>query len=179
MHLFYRSVLLLLICVMPFGSGARAAGEGQSVRLLDLESVVGAGWEQEQPSSTMRLLQYRVPGAAGADPAAFLVYYFGPGQGRIERGEHRAVAIAVRDGGRRAGRAAGHDSKAGELPVTLVELRGSYARSWAWTARRCPAGPDPAGGHRGDAEGQPVRPAARPTATVAPARAAFEPSSPA
>jgi|PlaIllAssembly_1097288.scaffolds.fasta_scaffold451118_2 hypothetical protein len=175
MHLFYRSVLLLLICVMPFGSGARAAGEGQSVRLLDLESVVGAGWEQEQPSSTMRLLQYRVPGAAGADPAAFLVYYFGPGQGgsnaaNIERWQSQ---FATADGGPVEPRVT--TSKAGELPVTLVELRGSYARSVGM-------------GQRGDAQPDQTLLAAivetpkgnlfaqlhGPTATVAPARAAFE-----
>src|ERR1044072_9534883 len=37
------------------------------------------GWISEQPSSTMRVAQYRLPGDAG--DANLAVYYFGPGQG--------------------------------------------------------------------------------------------------
>ncbi len=105
------------------------AGEPAPVRLLDLESVVDGAWEYEQPTSAMRLLQYRVTGVGDGNNASFVVYYFGPDQGgskeaNIERwtsqfstAEGKPVEPVITT------------SKVGELPVTLVELRGSYARS--------------------------------------------------
>lgn len=162
------AALLLLAAV------ARA-GDPVTVRLLELESVVAPGWEKDQPTSTMRLLQYRVPGKTGGDNAAFVVYYFGPGQGgsnaaNIERWQSQ---FTTADGG--PVEPVITTSKAGELPVTLVELRGSYARSLG-LGQRVDAQPDqtllaaivetPKGNLFAQLHG--------PTATVAPARADFE-----
>jgi hypothetical protein len=161
------ALLLLATAVSPAGPGA--------VRLLDLESVIDAGWEEEQPTSTMRLLQYRVAGAAGAGNATFVVYYFGAGQGgsnaaNIERWQSQ---FTTADGG--PVEPVVTASKAGDLPVTLVELRGSYARSLGM-GQRVEAQPDhtllaaivetPKGNLFAQLHG--------PAATVAPARAAFE-----
>ena len=117
-------VLSFLLPALPATAGGTVA-----VRLLDLESVVDGTWVQEPPASTMRLLQYGVTGAAEVGNASFVVYYFGPDQGgskeaNIERWtsqfstvEGKPVVPVITT------------SKAGDLPVTLVELRGSYARS--------------------------------------------------
>ena len=164
---FCLSVLLL---VTPAQAGGPAP-----VRLLDLQSVVDGAWEHEQPTSTMRLLQYRVMGAGDGNNASFVVYYFGPGQGgskeaNIERwtsqfstAEGQPVEPVITT------------SKAGDLPVTLVELRGSYARSLGM-GQRVAAQPDqtllaaivetPKGNLFAQLHG--------PTATVRPARPAFE-----
>jgi hypothetical protein len=169
-RLFPLCVLSVLLLAVP----ARA-GEPVAVRLLDLESVVDAAWEHEQPTSTMRLLQYRVAGTGGVGNASFIVYYFGPGQGgsnaaNIERWQSQ---FTTADGG--PVEPVITTSKAGELPVTLVELRGSYARSLG-LGQSVDAQPDqtllaaivetPKGNLFAQLHG--------PTATVAPARADFE-----
>jgi len=168
--LLHLCLLSLLLPAMP----VRAA-ESVAVRLLDLESVVDGAWEYEQPTSTMRLLQYRVAGAADGSNASFIVYYFGPGQGgskeaNIERwtsqfstAEGKPVEPVITT------------SKVGDLPVTQVELRGSYARSLG-IGQRVAAQPDqtllaaivetPQGNLFAQLHG--------PTATVGPARPTFE-----
>jgi hypothetical protein len=101
---------------------------GQAVSFLGLTSEVPAEWVSGQPSSTMRLLQFDIPGGEGGDGAQFVVYFFGPGQGgsldaNLERW---------------ASQFSGPDGKPVEpvvtplkstMPATLVELRGSYARN--------------------------------------------------
>jgi hypothetical protein len=169
----YRSHLAA-VALLLVSATARAA-DPVAVRLLDLESVVGASWEPEPPTSTMRLLQYRVAGAGGAGSATFVVYYFGAGQGgsnaaNIERWQSQ---FTTADGG--PVEPVITTSKAGDVPVTLVELRGSYARSLGM-GQGVDAQPDqtllaaivetPKGNLFAQLHG--------PTATVAPARGDFE-----
>ena len=127
--MYRRLVLGLLSIVSLLPAMPLWAAEPVPVHLLDLESVLPASWDYEQPTSTMRLLQYRVPGAAEGENASFVVYYFGPGQGgsneaNIERWKSQFTAA---DGG--PAEPVITTSETGELPVTLVALRGSYARS--------------------------------------------------
>jgi hypothetical protein len=170
-----RALLLVSLWALSLGGGVRAAGEDRTVRLLDLESAVTAAWEEEQPTSAMRLLQYRVLGAGSSGNASFIVYYFGPGQGgstaaNIERWQSQFTAA---DGG--AVEPVITTSKAGDLPVTLVELRGSYARSPGMGQRVEPQ-PDQTllAGIVETPKGNLFAQLHGPTATVAPARAAFE-----
>ena len=162
--------LSVLLLVAP-----AQAGEPVPVRLLDLESVVDAAWEHEQPTSTMRLLQYRVTGATEGGNASFVVYYFGPGQGGSKEAniERWTSQFSSADGS--PVKPVIETSRAGELPVTLVELRGSYARSIGM-GQQVAAQPDqtllaaivetPQGNLFAQLHG--------PTATVGPARPAFE-----
>ena len=169
--------LLAMLCALSLLLPAlhATAGEPVAVRLLDLESVVDGTWVHEPPASTMRLLQYRVTGVGEGNNASFVVYYFGPDQGgskeaNIERwtsqfstAEGKPVEPVITT------------SKVGELPVTLVELRGSYARSLGM-GQRVTAQPEqtllaaivetPQGNLFAQLHG--------PTATVGAARAAFE-----
>lgn len=170
-----RALLLLSFWALPYGGGVQAAGEGRAVRLLDLESVVPAEWEAEQPTSTMRLLQCRVPGPGGTADASFVVYYFGPGQGgsnaaNIERWQSQ---FTTADGG--PVEPVVTTSKAGDLPVTLVALQGSYARSLGMGQGVEPQ-PDQTllAGIVETPKGNLFAQLHGPTATVAPARAAFE-----
>ena len=170
-----RSLSELASAAVLLISAAVSAADPVAVRLLDLESVVGAGWQEQQPTSTMRLLQYQVAGAAGAGNATFVVYYFGAGQGgsnaaNIERWQSQ---FTTADGG--PVEPVVTTSKAGDMPVTLVELRGSYARSLGM-GQRVEAQPDqtllaaivetPNGNLFVQLHG--------PTATVATARGGFE-----
>lgn len=117
---------ILAISLMLVTGLAWAAG--QAVSFLGLTSEVPAEWVSGQPSSTMRVLQFEIPGGEGGDGAQFVVYFFGPGQGgsldaNLERW---------------ASQFSGPDGKPIEpvvtplkstMPATLVELRGSYARN--------------------------------------------------
>lgn len=125
----FSPALLLAFWAAVAAPAAIAGDGGKPVRLLGLESNVGADWEEQQPTSTMRLLQYGIPGASGSGAAAFVVYHFGPGQGgtneaNIERWQSQFTSA---DGSPVTPVVT--SLKAGELPVTLVELKGSYARS--------------------------------------------------
>jgi hypothetical protein len=169
-RLFPLFVLSFLLLAAP----ARA-GEPVAVRLLDLESVVDGAWEQEPPASTMRLLQYRVPGAAEGANASFVVYYFGPGQGGSTEAnvERWASQFSTPEGGRVE--PAITTAKVGDLPVTLVELRGSYARSIG-IGQQVAAQPDQAllAAIVETPQGNLFAQLHGPTATVDPARPAFE-----
>jgi len=102
--MFARSLSRLASAAVLLVSAAVSAAGPVAVRLLDLQSVVGASWEPEQPTSTMRLLQYRVRAlAAPATRPSSSTTSRRPG--RVERGEHRALAVAVHDRGWRTGRA--------------------------------------------------------------------------
>lgn len=97
----------------------------QAVSFLNLRSDLPADWTREQPGSAMRLLQYRVPGEEGG--AAFVVYYFGPGQGgSVEANVERWVSQFSNPSGEPV--TPSIEPLKGALPATLVELRGSYAR---------------------------------------------------
>jgi hypothetical protein len=171
----FSSALLLALWAAAAAPAAIAAEGGQTVRLLDLESSVGADWEAQQPTSMMRLLQYGIPGAGGDGVGTFVVYHFGIGQGgsieaNIERWQSQ---FSTADGG--PVEPVVTTFKAGELPVTLVELKGSYARSLG-IGQRVAAQPDQTllAAVVETAQGNLFAQMHGPTASVAAQRAAFE-----
>jgi hypothetical protein len=115
--------VLLLIPVI-------ALAEPQRVELLGMASEVPSGWVASEPSSSMRLAQFQVPAAGGGDTgddAEMVVYYFGPGQGgSVEANVERWVSQFSRPDAEPVEPVI--TELEGELPATLVELRGSYAR---------------------------------------------------
>jgi hypothetical protein len=71
-----REIVRPDISSLPAGSVEQPRQPGELIYELP------AGWEEETPSSGMRLAQARVPGADGSGGDAELaVFYFGPGQG--------------------------------------------------------------------------------------------------
>jgi hypothetical protein len=135
-----------LVPLLMAGAVAAAAGSGQafaasppavnppahggvvSFPLLDLTAPVPASWVSQPPASSMRLAQFRVPGAAGFGDPEFVVFYFGPGQGgsvdaNITRWEPQFTAP---DG--KPVKAIVRHLTVSRMPVTTVELTGTYAR---------------------------------------------------
>lgn len=93
-----------------------------------LASQIPAGWTPVPLSSTMRIAQFGLPGAAGAEPGEVAVYFFTKGQGgsqeaNIERWASQFTGV---DG--KPVKPSTSKSKSGDAEVTLVELQGSYAR---------------------------------------------------
>lgn len=108
---------------------AKAGATDEAVSFLDLTSTVPADWVKQPPSSSMRLVQYEVPGRGG-EKADFVVYFFGKTQGgsadaNIAR--WRSQFTTGPDGG--PVEPSVSRFKVEDMPVTLVELRGSYARN--------------------------------------------------
>jgi hypothetical protein len=109
-------------------SAQQPAATPPTATFLGYHTTVPRAWTSATPSSSMRLAEYRVPGAAGALPVEVVVYFFGPGQGgppdaNIERWHSQfsnpdgtpVKALVRRD-------------SAGKLPVTFAEFTGTYAR---------------------------------------------------
>lgn len=97
-----------------------------------------AGWTKETPSSPMRRAQYRIAGPGG--PAECVVFYFGPGQGGDAASNVARWAGQFR---RPDGTPVGDALKTkriqvGDIPVTLVEVTGTYVGGMAGG----PAGPE-------------------------------------
>ncbi len=116
------------LAASPPTTGAPRKGGVVSVPLLDLTGPVPASWVSQPPASSMRLAQFRVPGAAGSGDAEFVVFYFGPGQGgsvdaNITRWESQFTAP---DG--KPVKAVVRHLTVSRMPVTTVELTGTYAR---------------------------------------------------
>lgn len=112
--------------VAPLAS-APLAKSGTLV-IQGLASPVPAAWTPSQPSSTMRVAQYALPAASGADTGELAAYFFPTGQGGSHEAniERWASQFASADGKPVAPKVS--TSKSGDTEVTLVELQGTYAR---------------------------------------------------
>lgn len=118
------------LCLVPIAlllTTGLAWASGQTVTFQGLTSNLPAEWVSAQPSSSMRLLQYEIPGAEGGEGAQFVLYYFGPGQGgSLDANLERWVSQFSAPDGKPVAPVVTKLSSA--MPATLVELRGSYAR---------------------------------------------------
>ncbi len=84
-----------------------------------------ASWTRETPSSGMRRAQYRIPGPGG--PAECVVFYFGPGQGGDVKGNiDRWASQFRRADGNTVPEPKPRQIKVGDVPVTMVEITGTY-----------------------------------------------------
>lgn len=100
---------------------------GQTLTFQGFESEVPADWARHAPSSAMRLLQLDVPAAEGGEGGQLVVYYFGPGQGgSLEANLERWKSQFTHPDGSAVEPVV--TTLRGDLPATLVELRGDYAR---------------------------------------------------
>jgi hypothetical protein len=91
-----------------------------------------AGWTAEQPSSSMRVAQYRLPRAEGdSADASLVVFYFGPGQGgSVEANLDRWIGqMQQSDGTPSKSKAKIDNVTVNQMPVTLLDVTGSYAES--------------------------------------------------
>ena len=100
----------------------------KTIKFLGLSSTLPASWVDEKPSSSMRLAQYRVPGRGSNGDANLVLYYFGQGQGgsadaNIARWQSQ---FTTAEGGVVEPKL--ETMEVNGIAVTVVELRGHYAR---------------------------------------------------
>jgi hypothetical protein len=118
---------LILAFLLLAATAAVTAAEGQRVQFLGLHSQLPADWVPEEVASSMRVLQFGIPGGGEGEDVQFVAYYFGPNQGgsldanvarwksqfsKPDGGEVEPVITPLK----------------GAFPASLVELEGSYAR---------------------------------------------------
>jgi len=102
------------------GSATSAGAPG------DLKFQAPEGWVSEQPSSNMRVAQYRLPGDGG--DASLIVFFFGPGQGgSVEANLDRWIGqMKQPDGSSSKEKAKTETTTVNGMKVTLLDVTGTY-----------------------------------------------------
>lgn len=113
----------------PQATAAAPAAPEVVVTWRHLTTRLPTIWMAQQPNSSMRVAQYRVPGASGSSDAELVVFYFGRGQGgSAEASIARWASQFTSPEGKPVEPAVQRFTVAG-MPVTTAELAGSYARA--------------------------------------------------
>ncbi len=98
--------------------------EGNSLSLAGITFDLPEGWVKENPTSSMRLAQYTLPGEAGT--AELIVFYFGPGQGGSADANITRWAGQFKDS---QGEPQISRFEQGGLKLSIVRVTGTYAPS--------------------------------------------------
>lgn len=93
----------------------------------DLKLQAPDGWISEQPSSSMRVAQYKLPGDAG--DASLVVYYFGPGQGgSTDANLERWIGqMQQPDGSSSRAKAKTETTTVNGMNTTLLDVTGTFS----------------------------------------------------
>ena len=130
-----KYIIRNLLCALALAAlpnfAASSQDNGQmlkTVEFLGLEAPLPDAWIEKQPSSSMRLAQFLIPGEDNRGDAELVLYYFGHGQGgsaeaNIARWQSQ---FTTGDGG--VADPSVETMTVSGMPVTVVELRGDYAR---------------------------------------------------
>lgn len=99
--------------------------------LTNFQGVIAkipATWVRQQPANSMRLAQFAVPPAGGAEPGEVVVFHFpaGTGGSQAENIGRWTAQFATADG--KPVQPTVRPQEIGKFAVTLVELNGTYSR---------------------------------------------------
>lgn len=114
------TLALLIVCTAP-----SVAGEAE---FLGFTAPVPERWEAEPPENRMRLLQFNIPGDQAED-ADMVLYYFGPGRGGSVTENIARWRSQFTDVGGDTLEPRVTEFEVSGMPVTLVELAGTYSRN--------------------------------------------------
>jgi len=87
------------------------------------------GWVKEQPASSMRLAQYKLPGDGGKDAELALFYFPGTGGGVEDNLTRWYGQFRGTDGNSPAANAERNELKADGMRITTIYFTGTYLRS--------------------------------------------------
>jgi hypothetical protein len=131
----------LLVCSvcggkgLPRGPGFQSnSAESQGNASGELRFKAPEGWVKEQPSSAMRVAQYKLPKAeSDSEDAALVVYFFGATQGgTIQANIDRWISqIQQPDGSSSKDKAKTETTTINGLKVTTVDVGGTYTAKMA------------------------------------------------
>lgn len=118
------------VSAAPSTPPAAPTASAQSTNVAgDLTYKTPSAWVKEQPSSSMRVAQFRLPRAAGdAEDASLVLFYFGQGQGgSIEANLDRWIKqMQQPDGSPSTDKARTSRIKVNGLDVTLLDVSGVF-----------------------------------------------------
>ena len=100
----------------------------------DLRFKAPTGWITEQPSSSMRVAQYKLPKAEGdPDDASLVLYFFGANQGgSVQANLDRWISqIEQPDGSPSTSKAKTETLDINQLKATTIDLAGTYTAETA------------------------------------------------
>jgi hypothetical protein len=106
-----------------------ASAHASAVATGPLKFTAPSDWESEQPSSSMRQAQYRLPRVEG-DPedAEVVVFYFQGGGGGVQANIDRWIGqFSKPDGSPATDTAKTTKREAHGIPLTVVDVSGTYA----------------------------------------------------
>jgi hypothetical protein len=112
----------------PVPGAARTPAHAGQLRVAGFGAQVPPGWNATEPSSSMRIAQFSVPGAGSAEAGEAAVFFFPSGQGGNQNAniERWASQFTGADGKPVAPKVS--TARSGGNEITLVELQGNYAR---------------------------------------------------
>lgn len=126
---------LALLAIVGLGPCAALAGEStgsenalQPVQFLGLQTALPSHWQRVAPSSSMRLMQFVVPGTAPDQSAELIFYYFGAGQGGTPEANITRWRSQFSDADGAPSMADVTRFDVADMPITRVKLQGRYAR---------------------------------------------------
>lgn len=107
---------------------AAAPAKPDRLAIQGFASAIPAAWKPTPTSSQMRVAQFALPAAPGADVGEVAVFYFPRGQGGSQEAniERWSSQFAGPDGKPVAPKVS--TDRSGDTEVTQVELNGTYAR---------------------------------------------------
>jgi hypothetical protein len=132
-------VAIALACCACGGRGAAVASNSQSNSSPtntsgELRYTAPEGWVKEQPTSAMRVAQYKLPKAEGdGEDAALVVYFFGANQGgSVQANIDRWISqMQQTDGSAAKDKAKAETMTVNGLKVTTVDVTGTYTAEMA------------------------------------------------
>lgn len=117
----------------PSGGPSEAAGAAAARQRMTAPGIAfepPAEWIAENPSSSFRKAQFRLPRAGGdSEDAELVVFYFQGGGGGVEANINRWVGQFSRPDGspiRDAAQTSSRESNG--IPLTILDVRGTYNR---------------------------------------------------
>ncbi len=131
-----NKVIRSLLCAVVIAALPRLVFAAQetdamlkTIEFLGLTARLPTAWIQENPGSSMRLAQFRIPDGEHRGDSELILYFFGKGQGgsadaNIARWQSQFTNAS---GGAVDPRV--ENLTISDMPVTVVELSGDYARS--------------------------------------------------
>src|SRR5438874_2012117 len=114
----------------PDFAQAQQTDKGMVVKLDGLESRTPPGWQEEKPTNSTRLKQFRLsPIGDDKDNIEVVIFYFGEGQGgSAEENIKRWKGFFVPPEGKRIDDVAKVEKmKVGDVPVTYLNIYGTYS----------------------------------------------------
>lgn len=132
----FPSLIMLAAIMLAAGSGKAAiqthqepAKQGSPAAAGDLRFKAPAEWITEQPSSSMRVAQYKLPKTEG-DPedASLVLYFFGANSGgSVQANLERWISqIEQPDGSPSTSKAKTETLEINSLKATTIDLAGTY-----------------------------------------------------